>query len=118
MTDAYAGSWAKTGMIHRGVPEPEPVKVLCRVCGGPSPVGLCRPCQDSTRERVHGSHNGFNQHKWHHELPCQECSKAEKVYQGARGKLSGTNRRWADRNAVAHSWRLAERHARLTNTTE
>lgn len=115
--------WQRRGLIQVPVVEDEPVRVLCRVCGEPSPVGLCRPCRDSARVRVHGSHAGFAQHKRRNELPCRECSVAEKVYQGKRyrrGQLSKTDLEWAEKNAVKSSWELdtrTNRRASVSNTT-
>lgn len=106
MSTDFQGSWVR----RRGVLVPvldEPTKVLCRVCGNPCPVGLCRPCKDSDRVRVHGSHAGYAQHKRRNELPCRSCSDAEKTYQGARykrGQLSDVDRRWCERQAVKWSW--------------
>lgn len=51
-------------------------------------------------------------------MVCQDCSDAEKVYQGARyrpGSLSKADREWCEKNSVRHSWELACRYARLTN---
>lgn len=114
--------WERRGLIQVPVVD-EPVLVLCRVCGGVSPVGLCRPCRDSARERVHGSHAGFAQHKRRNELPCRECSVAEKAYQGKRyrrGQLSKRDREWAEKNAVKSSWEQFNRdnlRASVSNTT-
>jgi hypothetical protein len=108
MNAAYNGQWARRGLIHVPVVD-EPVRELCSVCGCVSPVGLCRPCRDSARVRVHGSHAGFAQHKRRNELPCQECSVAEKVYQGKRyrrGSLSKRDFEWAEKAAVKGSWVL------------
>lgn len=103
----FTGSWVRRGGIMVPVlAEPEP-KTLCRVCGCLSPVGLCRPCRDSSREREHGTHAGFNQHQRRFENPCQACSDAEKIYQGARyrrGQLSKVDRQWAEKNFVKYSW--------------
>jgi hypothetical protein len=104
--------WERRGMIRVPVVEDEPTKTLCKVCGCPSPVGLCRPCRDSQRVRVHGSHSGFNQHQRRNELPCLACSDAERVYQGKRyrkGSLSAVDREWAQKNAVKSSWELDTR---------
>lgn len=114
----FSGSWVR----RRGVMVPvldEPAKTLCRVCGAVSPVGLCRPCKDSQRVRVHGSHAGYAQHARRNELPCRACSDAEKAYQGARyrkGSLSPTDRLWCERAAIRGSWSLAERQARVSLT--
>lgn len=92
--------WQRRGMIHIPVIEEEPERVLCRVCGAVSPVGLCRACRDSARVRVHGSHAGFAQHKRRNELPCQSCSDAEKAYQRSRyrrGSLSPVDLAWAEK---------------------
>lgn len=112
----FAGSWVRKGGVLVPVLPVEEPKRLCSVCGNPSPVGLCRPCKDSSRERVHGSHAGFNQHKRRHELPCQACSDAEKVYQNRRyrkGSLSDVDRRWCERQAVKWSWWQAEKANRV-----
>ena len=104
----YTGSWrVRPGGVRVPVLEPEPTKILCRVCGAVSPVGLCRPCRESVRERVHGSHAGYAQHKRRNEPPCQACSDAEKAYQRARyrrGQLSDETRKWCEKQAVAWSW--------------
>lgn len=103
--------WQRRGLIQVPVVD-EPERELCRVCGVVSPVGLCRPCRDSARVRVHGSHAGFNQHKRRHENPCEACSVAEKVYQGKRyrrGQLSKRDREWAEKAAVRGSWLLDSR---------
>lgn len=108
------------GGVVRFIPEPHTPKVLCKVCGTPSPTGLCRPCRDSDRVRVHGSHAGFNQHTRRHENPCQACSDAEKVYQGKRyrrGQLSKTDREWCEKNAVKMSWEMETRANRRASVT-
>lgn len=116
--------WQRRGLIHVPVVD-EPVRVLCRVCGAVSPVGLCRPCRESSRKREHGTHAGYAQHRRRNELPCEACSIAEKAYQGARyrrGQLSPVDMAWAERNAVQHSWRMDARQNRtsaiLTNNLE
>lgn len=114
--------WERRGLIQVPVVD-EPERELCRVCGCVSPVGLCRPCRDSSRERVHGSHAGFNQHKRRMERPCVECVAAERLYQGKRyrrGQLSDVDRAWAEKNAVKSSWELdtrLNRSVRVVNTT-
>lgn len=120
MTDGFAGTWQLRNGVRVPVAPVETPKTLCRVCGGISPVGLCRPCRDSSRKREHGSHNGFNQHQRRFEDPCQACSDAEKVYQGARyrrGSLRPVDLAWAEKNAVAWSWTFAAANARVTSTT-
>lgn len=124
MTEAFAGRWVtRPGGVRVPVIDPEPERVLCSVCGCVSPVGLCRACRDSTRERVHGSHAGFNQHQRRHEPPCQACSDAEKVYQNrrwVRGRLSDVDRAWCERVAVESSWvldtRMNRSSVRVSNT--
>jgi hypothetical protein len=115
----FTGRWVqRPGGVRVPVIDPDPPKVECRVCGSPTPAALCRPCRDSDRVRVHGSHAGFNQHQRRFENPCQSCAEAEKLYQGGRyrrGQLSKVDREWCEKNAVAHSWSTAERSARLTN---
>lgn len=107
--------WQRRGMIQVPVIDEEPDRILCRVCGVVSVVGLCRPCRDSSRVREHGSHAGFNQHKRRNERPCLDCVAAERVYQGARyrrGQLSERDRLWCERNAVQGSWLQYERDNR------
>lgn len=112
MNAEFQGKWVRrAGIMVPVLDEPEP-KTLCRVCGAPCPVGLCRPCKDSDRKRVHGSHAGYAQHQRRNELPCRACSDAEKVYQRARykrGQLSAVDRAWAEKAAVRGSWFQAER---------
>lgn len=101
--------WQRRGLIQVPVVEPGPDVQRCMVCGVPAIGGVCRPCRDSARVRVHGSHAGFAQHKRRNELPCQECSVAEKVYQGKRyrrGSLSKRDFEWAEKAAVRGSWLL------------
>lgn len=112
----FQGSWVRKGGVLVPVFPDEKPKIVCKVCGVPSPVGLCRPCRDSSRERVHGSHAGFAQHQRRHENPCQACSDAEKVYQSARyrrGQLSKTDRAWAEKAAVRGSWLMDTRTNRV-----
>lgn len=106
MNAEFQGQWVRRAGILVPVIDEAP-KVLCRVCGCVSPVGLCRQCRDSARVRVHGSHAGFAQHKRRNELPCRVCSDAEKLYQRARysrGQLSDQTRDWCERQAVKWSW--------------
>lgn len=112
----FSGRWVRRGGVLVPVLEPAPPKQRCRVCGGYARTGLCAPCKESTRERVHGSHAGYAQHKRRNELPCQACSDAEKVYQGKRyrrGQLSKTDRAWAEKAAVRGSWVMDERTNRM-----
>lgn len=112
MSDGFNGRWVQRRGVRVPLVEPEPVRVTCKVCGVPSPVGLCRPCRDSSRTRVHGSHAGHAQHVRRNERPCKACSDAEKLYQDGRyrkGQLSAVDRDWAERHAVKHSWLVAER---------
>lgn len=119
----YTGAWQQRGLIRVPVIKDEQPKTTCRVCGAVSPVGLCRPCRDSARKRVHGSHSGFNQHTRRNENPCEACSAAEKVYQNSRyrrGQLSEVDRRWCEKNVVKSSWEIdtrTNRHASVSNTT-
>lgn len=112
----FQGSWVRRrGVMVPVLDEPEP-KTLCRVCGNPCPVGLCRPCKDSQRVRVHGNHAGFNQHQRRHENPCQACSDGEKAYRASRyrkGSMSKTDMAWAEKTAVRGSWMLDERTNRM-----
>lgn len=108
MSDVFAGQWVMRpgGVRVPVIDEPLP-KALCRVCGCVSVAPVCRPCRDSARVRVHGSHAGWNQHQRRNEPPCQACSDAEKVYQGKRykrGQLSTVDRAWAEKTAVKWSW--------------
>lgn len=116
----FQGTWVRRGGVLVAVVEDEEPKVLCRVCGVPSPVGLCRPCRDSSRERVHGNHAGFNQHQRRHEAPCKACADAERVYQKGRwkkGYLQSRDREWAEKNAVKSSWMLDTRTNRRASVT-
>lgn len=111
MSEGFAGQWVtRPGGVRVPVLDEKPKrKQSCRVCGGYARTGLCRPCKESTRVRVHGSHSGFNQHMRRYELPCEACSDAEKVYQNKRyrrGQLSKVDRAWAELDAVKSSWRL------------
>lgn len=116
----FEGTWVRRGGVMVPVIEDTEPKVLCRVCGCPSPVGLCRPCRDSSRVRVHGNHAGFNQHQRRHEPPCQACADGERVYQNSRwkpGRLSKTDREWCEKNAVKSSWLLDTRTNRSASVT-
>jgi hypothetical protein len=118
--DEFNGRWERRGGILRPVLDPAPDKILCRVCGSTGPAALCRPCRESSTQRVHGSHAGFAQHQRRHENPCQACSDAEKVYQGARyrrGQLSKVDREWCEKQAVKGSWLLDERTNRRASVT-
>lgn len=112
----FSGSWIRRGGVLVPVMPDEKPPMLCRVCGAVSPVGLCRPCKDSSRQRVHGSHAGFNQHQRRNENPCQLCSDAEKVYRASRyrkGSLSARDLAWAEKAAVLGSWLQDERTNRM-----
>lgn len=116
----FQGRWVLRNGIRVPVPEPAPTKVLCWVCGGVAPTGLCRPCKDSMRERVHGSHAGFNQHQRRNEKPCGPCALAESEYQGKRyrrGQLSQVDLEWAEKNAVKSSWEMDTRTNRRASLT-
>lgn len=123
MNAEFQGQWVRKGGILVPVIT-DHVERTCRVCGCLSPVGLCRPCRDSSRKRVHGSHAGFNQHTRRHENPCQACSDAERVYQNKRyrrGQLSKVDREWCEKNAVKSSWiRFAQenRSVSVANTSK
>lgn len=107
MSDEFTGTWiVKPGGLRIPVMEPEPDdRTLCAVCGCVSPVGLCRPCADSARVRVHGTHAGFNQHTRRLEDPCSECAEAERIYQAQakrrqRQGLSAVDRAWCEQAAI------------------
>lgn len=122
MSAEFTGSWVRRGGVLVPVLKPEPEKITCKVCGAPGPAALCRPCRDSSRQREHGTHAGFNQHQRRHENPCQACSDAEKLYQGARyrrGQLSKVDRQWCEKQAVRFSWWVdtqTNRRASVANT--
>lgn len=120
MTDAFEGRWVKRNGVMVSVTDAPPPKVTCKVCGAPGPAALCRPCRDSDRKRVHGSHAGFNQHQRNHEEPCTACAQSEREYQGKRyrrGQLSERDRSWAEKNAVKSSWELDTRTNRRVSVT-
>lgn len=112
MSAEFSGSWVrKGGVLVPVMPDTLP-KIVCKVCGGPSPAALCRPCRDSSRERVHGSHAGFAQHVRRNEKPCRSCELAEKEYhrkRRPRGRLSDETRSWCEKNAVKGSWEMDTR---------
>lgn len=117
----FQGTWKRRGLVHVPVIDDEPPKPKqsCRVCGGYARTGLCRPCKESTRVRVHGSHSGFNQHKRRNELPCQACSDAEATYQRKRyrrGALSPRDLAWAEKDAVKSSWLLDTKRNRTSGS--
>lgn len=126
MSDVFTGQWVtRPGGVRVPVIVDEPKrKQSCRVCGTYARTGLCRPCKESTRSRVHGSHAGFNQHTRRNELPCEACSIAEKAYQRGRyrrGQLSDVDRAWCEKNAVKWSWSVdtrTNRHASVANTSK
>lgn len=119
----FTGSWVRRGGIMVPVLEPQPEKITCKVCGSPGPAALCRPCRESVRERVHGSHAGFNQHMRRFEQPCADCVTAERVYQKSRyrrGQLSKTDLAWCEKQAVVWSWVVdtrTNRRASVANTS-
>jgi hypothetical protein len=118
--DEFNGRWVRKGGVLVPVPDAGPPKVLCKVCGSPAPAALCRPCRESDRERVHGSHAGFNQHKRRNEPACWDCRQAEQAYQRARytpGRLSAVDREWCEKAAVKGSWMLDERTNRSASVT-
>lgn len=115
----FSGSWIRRGGVLVPVMPDEKPPMLCRVCGSPCLVEVCRPCKDSSRQRVHGSHAGWNQHQRRNEPPCQACSDAEKTYQGKRyrrGQMSTIDRAWCERQAVKWSWIQDTRTHRTCDT--
>ena len=123
MSEPFAGQWVRKGGVLVPVFPDEKPKIVCKVCGGPSPAALCRPCRESDRKRVHGSHAGFAQHVRRNEKPCRSCELAEKEYQGKRykrGQLSAETRVWCEKNAVKMSWEFdtrTNRRASVANTS-
>lgn len=116
----FQGQWVKRRGVMIPVPDEPKRKQSCRVCGTYARTGICRPCSESSRQRVHGSHAGFAQHTRRNELPCEACSIAEKAYQRGRyrrGQLSDVDRAWCEKNAVKSSWAIDERTHRRASVT-
>lgn len=113
----FTGQWVQRRGVMVPVIVDEPKrKQSCRVCGTYARTGICRPCSESSRQRVHGSHAGFAQHTRRNELPCEACSIAERAYQRGRyrrGQLSDVDRAWCEKQAGKWERLVFERNNRM-----
>jgi hypothetical protein len=125
MSDAYAGTWAKSGMIHRPViaDEPEPANK-----GGRPPerfegaVGRMVDLITWTPETLRAAHAAYERgNRDVYVVAGNRVYNQRRMAKARRSGLSGEDRRWAERNAVQHSWFVDTRTNRcvsLTYTTE
>lgn len=108
MNAAYNGNWQRRGLIHIPIPpESNP---------GRPPQPTFGEWDDKDLREAH--------RRWNLGDRDLATVEGERVYQARRkraqraGAMSPVDRVWAERNAVRESWRIAERHARIANTTE